>query len=49
MDVGSLYRSKLTTPDQAMVAIPSGSKLSMDREQSANCDVYQVLQIVRQG
>jgi itaconate CoA-transferase len=29
MDVGSLYRSKLTTPDQAMVAIPSGSKLSM--------------------
>jgi itaconate CoA-transferase len=29
MDVGSLYRSKLTTPDQAMVAIPSGSRLSM--------------------
>ena len=29
MDVGTLYRSKLTTPDQAVVAIPSGSKLSM--------------------
>jgi hypothetical protein len=29
MDVSSLYQSKLTTPDQAMVAIPSGSKLSM--------------------
>ena len=29
MDVGSLYQSKLTTPDQAMVAIPSGSKLSI--------------------
>jgi itaconate CoA-transferase len=29
MDVGSLYRSKLTTPDQAVGAIPSGSKLSM--------------------
>src|SRR5260370_15724005 len=29
MDVGSLYQSKLTTPDQAMAAIPSGSKLSM--------------------
>jgi itaconate CoA-transferase len=29
MDVGSLYQSKLTTPDQAMAAISSGSKLSM--------------------
>jgi itaconate CoA-transferase len=29
MDVGSLYQSKLTTPDQAVAAIPSGSKLSM--------------------
>ena len=29
MDVGSLYQSKLTTPDQAMAAVPSGSKLSM--------------------
>jgi itaconate CoA-transferase len=29
MDVLSLYRSKLTTPDQAMASIASGSKLSM--------------------
>ena len=29
MDVGSLYQSKLTTPDQAMATVPSGSKLSM--------------------
>src|SRR5271155_375783 len=29
MDVGSLYQSKLTTPDQAVAAIRSGSKLSM--------------------
>jgi itaconate CoA-transferase len=29
MDVRSLYRSKLTTPDQAMASIASGSKLSM--------------------
>ena len=29
MDIRSLYQSKLTTPDQAMAAIPSGSKLSM--------------------
>src|ERR1700677_2553313 len=29
MDVGPLYQSKLTTPDRAVVAIPSGSKLSM--------------------
>jgi hypothetical protein len=29
MDVGSLYQSKLTTPDQAVAAIPCGSKLSM--------------------
>jgi itaconate CoA-transferase len=29
MDVGSLYQSKLTTPDQAVASIPSGSKLSM--------------------
>ena len=29
MDVGSLYQSKLTTPDQAVAMIPSGSKLSM--------------------
>src|SRR5271155_4846444 len=29
MGVGSLYQSKLTTPDQAVAAIPSGSKLSM--------------------
>ena len=29
MDVGSLYQSKLTTPDQAMAAVRSGSKLSM--------------------
>jgi itaconate CoA-transferase len=29
MDVRSLYQSKLTTPDQAVASIPSGSKLSM--------------------
>jgi itaconate CoA-transferase len=29
MDVRSLYQSKLTTPDQAVAMIPSGSKLSM--------------------
>ena len=29
MDVGSLYQSKLTAPDQAVGSIPSGSKLSM--------------------
>ena len=29
MDVGSLYQSKLTTPDQAVASIPTGSKLSM--------------------
>jgi itaconate CoA-transferase len=29
MDVRSLYRSKLTTPDHAMASIASGSKLSM--------------------
>jgi itaconate CoA-transferase len=29
MDVGSLYQSKLTTPDLAVASIPSGSKLSM--------------------
>src|ERR1700734_749327 len=29
MDVGSIYQSKLTTPDQAVACIPSGSKLSM--------------------
>jgi len=29
MDVGTLYQSKLTTPDQAVACIPSGSKLSM--------------------
>jgi itaconate CoA-transferase len=29
MDVGSLYRSKLTTPDRAVASIPSGSKLSI--------------------
>src|SRR6201988_3819638 len=29
MDVGSLYQSKLTAPNQAVTAIPSGSKLSM--------------------
>jgi itaconate CoA-transferase len=29
MDVGSIYRSKLTTPDQAVASIPSGSKFSM--------------------
>jgi itaconate CoA-transferase len=29
MDDGSLYQSKLTTPDQAVAMIPSGSKLSI--------------------
>jgi itaconate CoA-transferase len=29
MDVGSLYQSKLTAPNQAVTAIPSGSTLSM--------------------
>lgn len=29
MDVASLYRSRLTTPGEAVAAIPSGSKLSM--------------------
>ena len=29
MDVGSLYQSKLTMPNQAVASIPSGSKLSM--------------------
>src|SRR5271163_1478683 len=29
MDVGPLYHSKLTTPDQAVKSVPSGSKLSM--------------------
>jgi itaconate CoA-transferase len=29
MDIGSLYRSKLTTPDQAVASIPSRSKLSI--------------------
>ena len=29
MDIRSLYQSKLTTPDQAVASIPSGSKLSM--------------------
>ena len=29
MNVGSLYQSKLTTPDRAVAMIPSGSKLSM--------------------
>jgi itaconate CoA-transferase len=29
MNVGSLYQSKLTTPDLAVASIPSGSKLSM--------------------
>lgn len=29
MDSGSLYKSKLTTPDQAVASIPSGSRLSM--------------------
>ena len=29
MDVGSIYQSKLTTPDEAVAMIPSGSKLSM--------------------
>ncbi len=29
MNIGSLYQSKLTTPDQAVASIPTGSKLSM--------------------
>ena len=29
MDISSLYQSKLTTPDQAVASIPTGSKLSM--------------------
>ena len=29
MDIASLYKSKLTTPDRAAASIPSGSKLSM--------------------
>jgi itaconate CoA-transferase len=29
MDAGSLYQLKLTTPDQAVASIPSGSKLSI--------------------
>jgi itaconate CoA-transferase len=29
MNVASLYQSKLTTPDQAVTSIPTGSKLSM--------------------
>jgi acyl-CoA hydrolase len=29
MDIGSLYQSKLTTPNHAVTMIPSGSKLSM--------------------
>jgi itaconate CoA-transferase len=29
MDIGSLYRSKLTTPDRAVASIPSRSKLSI--------------------
>src|SRR5208282_6729536 len=29
MDVGPLYHSKLTTPDQAVKSVPSGSRLSM--------------------
>ena len=29
MDIASLYQSKLTTPNQAVASIPSGSKLSM--------------------
>src|SRR6202042_3534649 len=29
MDIASLYQSKLTTPDHAMTAVPSGSRLSM--------------------
>jgi itaconate CoA-transferase len=29
MDIGSLYQSKLATPNQAVTMIPSGSKLSM--------------------
>jgi itaconate CoA-transferase len=29
MTIASLYQSKLTTPDQAVMAIPSGSRLSM--------------------
>src|ERR1700678_749476 len=29
MDIDERYQSKLTTPDQAVASIPSGSKLSM--------------------
>ena len=29
MNVASLYQSKLTTPDQAVASVPTGSKLSM--------------------
>ena len=29
MDIAALYASKLTTPEQAVAAIPSGSRLSM--------------------
>src|SRR5579859_5368351 len=29
MDANSLYQSKLTTPEQAVAAIPSGSRFSM--------------------
>jgi itaconate CoA-transferase len=29
MDISSLYQSKLTTPDQAVASVPTGSKLSM--------------------
>src|ERR1700675_2713912 len=29
MDINARYQSKLTTPDQAVASIPSGSRLSM--------------------
>ena len=29
MDIRSVYRSKLTTPEKAVADIPSGSRLSM--------------------
>ena len=29
MDASTLYKSKLTTPDQAMALVPSGSRLAM--------------------
>jgi itaconate CoA-transferase len=35
MDVRSLYQSKLTTPEQAVAAIPSGSKFSMGMAMAA--------------